>query len=239
MVKAQLNLQRLLRLPIVSSVYGLRLAANWNDATFRFYVEGSYGFFLSDLLRDRSQPFCFIDIGANQGLYSILAARNPYCCAVLALEPVPGTAHLLRRNLAINAADQKVAVIEAALSDQTGRAIIKLPMNHSGGATLRQKHTGGELESVEIELIDCQALNSWRCDPNAPIIAKVDVEGQEPTVIQELMKSSHAESIRAIFYECDEAWFDPAEIETLLRQSGFRTFDRIGAGSHYDVLASR
>lgn len=45
MVKAQLNVQRLLRLPIVSSVYGPRLAANWNDATFRFYVEGSYGFF--------------------------------------------------------------------------------------------------------------------------------------------------------------------------------------------------
>ena len=45
--------------------------------------------------------------------------------------------------------------------------------------------------------------------------------------------------ITEIFYEIDEEWTNPKEIEILLRSIGFKTFEQIGSGSHYDILATR
>lgn len=238
-VREYAKMQRLLQFPVVSSAYGIRVAANWDDATFRFYVEGAYGFFLADLLRNQDRPFHFMDIGANQGLYSILAVRNPTCRSAVALEPVPTTAAVLKRNLSLNGFEQRVEVIQAALSDKMGRAVITLPSNHSGGATLRAVDLSALAQQVEIDLIDANGLAQWTAEPGVPIIVKVDVEGHENTVIKELMKSNLAQAIEMIFYECDEAWVNSSTIEQMLRNEGFKQFERIGSGNHYDVLARR
>ncbi|PLL13204.1 FkbM family methyltransferase [Tabrizicola sp. TH137] len=232
-------LQRGLRRPVVSSAYGIRLAANWQDTTFRFYVYGSYGNYLSDLIAGIGRDFHFMDIGANQGLYSILAARNPNCRGCVAFEPVPGTAALLRKNLALNAVSGSVEVIEAAVSGQVGRTVIHLNESHSGGASLRSSEGSTSLRAIEIELVDAVGLLRWRRIPGLPIVVKIDVEGHEPVVVKELLKSSLAEDISMIFYECDEAWLDAGSFETMLRDAGFRKFEKIGSGTHYDVLAQR
>ena len=72
----------------VTSRYGVRMRANWKDRTFRYCHYATYGRALSDYLAAQDHAFSFIDIGANQGLYSLLAAQNPYCKAVVAFEPV-------------------------------------------------------------------------------------------------------------------------------------------------------
>lgn len=236
---ARLPLLRAMGRPVVPSAYGIKLAANWHDATFGYYVSGVYGRALSDLIAEMDRPFHFWDIGANQGLYAILAARNPQCRGVHAFEPVPDTAALLRRNLALNGVAGRVDVVQAAISDRQGTMQIHLPQNHSGGATLRAADTAQDLRAVDIATTDAAGLGELVIPEGLPILIKIDVEGHEATVLQQVLQSRHAAAVMAIFYECDETWVDAAAIEALLRAAGFRSFEQIGSGTHYDVLARR
>ena len=81
----------------VKSFYGPLMFENWRDVTFRFCIRGSYGTVFSDYLKNYTKPFCFIDIGANQGLYSLIAGNNENCLKVFAFEPVPTTAGIFNK----------------------------------------------------------------------------------------------------------------------------------------------
>ncbi len=73
----------------------------------------------------------FFDIGANQGLYAILAARNPVCTGIYAFEPVPTTAALLRRNASLNPSGVGVRVIPSAISAIDGPLTIAVHHGHT------------------------------------------------------------------------------------------------------------
>lgn len=235
------RLAQRLGLPVVRSEYGIRLAANWRDATFRLYAEGGYGNFLSDRIGSRRTPFVFFDIGANQGLYSILAARNPVCTGIYAFEPVPTTAALLRRNVSLNPSGVGVRVIPSAISAIDGPLTIAVHPGHTGGARLTDQNASSshDIDLIEIQSTSRHGLDALECDGSVAIVVKIDVEGHEETVLTELLASRHAPRISEIFYECDEGWVDPARLEHILRQAGFSRFTRIGEGRHYDVLAER
>jgi FkbM family methyltransferase len=227
-------------LATVPSAYGCRLAANWQDATFIFYVNGSYGYVLSDRLTQRSQPFLFLDIGANQGLYSLIAARNPACRGVWAFEPVVGTRALLERNIALNRATEKTTVIPAAISDTDGPLDILVRTGHSGGARIdAAPDAPADFQPERIDAISRKGLDALPLDRDGDIIVKIDVEGHEETVLRELLASRHARRITEIFYECDEGWLDAEATTDLLRHAGFTRFEKIGNGVHYDILALR
>ena len=55
---------------VIKSKYGVLLSMNYGDRTFEFYVAGSYGYFYWDRLTNIQSEFLFLDIGANQGLYT-------------------------------------------------------------------------------------------------------------------------------------------------------------------------
>lgn len=226
---------------IVRSIYGVRLTGNWEDSTFRMYLFGSYGFFLSEFLARQQAPFIFLDIGANQGLYSILAARNPACIAVHAFEPVAQVADLLDANLALNHA-QGVVVHRQAISDNAGQIEIAFDPRHSGTSSLvvpRGDMALAGLQTTTLETIDHRALDAVIPAAEARILIKIDVEGHEETVVSELSKCSFLPRIAAIFYECDESATDVAAVEGILRTAGFTEFAKIGMGTHYDTLALR
>jgi FkbM family methyltransferase len=229
----------LLRPQVIRSPYGVTLAANWGDATFRLYAIGGYGKFLSNFLRGQSAPFVFLDIGANQGLYSMIASRNPNCTGVVAFEPVDGIADLMEQNLRLNIV-RKVNLVRRAVSDQVETLQIPFDPGHSGASTLTGRRPSFQAgPTVSIQTIDHGGLSRIVHEGDEPIIVKVDVEGHEPVAIAELLKTSFAPRIRAIFYECDENWISASEMRRLLERHGFDSFEQVGSGSHYDVLATR
>ena len=82
-------------------------------------------------------PFVFIDIGANMGLFSLVAARRAACERVVAVEPIPETATLLERNIALNDAGHRIAVLRGAVADTPHPTIaMRSPAGHSGGAKI-------------------------------------------------------------------------------------------------------
>ncbi len=232
--------RRRFQLSTIRSLYGPRFHTNFGDATFRLYIKASYGFFYWDRLRSIDHDFVFIDVGANQGLYTLGAAFNPHSQGCHAFEPVPAVADLLSRNLELNGVSEKCRVSEVAISRDSGGATITLPENHTGGASI-QKHpeeSSTKTRTMEIETISRSGLDQLIRRDNFPVRIKVDVEGHEEVVIQELLASHFADRIEEIFYEVDERWVDPNRLQSSLRNLGF-TLMKIGEGSHYDILAER
>lgn len=223
----------------IKSRYGVYLRTRWTDATFHFCMLGIYGNAFSDYLDNLSSDFSFIDIGANQGLYSLIAARNPACKLVHSFEPVADNYQYLLDNLKVNHALQKSTAINAAIASTAGQVGIALKRGHSGGASLRagQNTKANQLETITT--INAAQLAQYLVNANNCVI-KIDVEGFEATVIDELVKSAVMARTTALFYEIDERWTEPKLIREKLEACGFNHFKQFGMGKkHYDVLATR
>lgn len=207
------------------------------DATFELYKDAAYGNFFAKFLKSQRGNFIFLDIGANQGLYTILASKNWACQQAIAFEPVPATADVLERNIKLNKS-ANVSIVRKGISDVSGKLDIYFNPAHSGGASVRSEIVSGG-EAIQIDMIDATELNHLLAGTTNPIVVKVDVEGYEMTVLEELSKTEFFQRIQSIFYECDESWVDPVDIRTFLTKYAFTSFERIGGGRHYDVLATR
>lgn len=188
-------------------------------------------------MREIDYPFIFVDVGANQGLYSLVAAQNPYCERAISLEPVNETFGFLIANIRANGLAGTIVALNCGLSSENARVNIRLKLGHSGAASLHNTFAG--TEGVEEIQISTAAILEPYLAPGLPLVVKIDTEGHEHVVIAELARSRFADRVRSVFYEVDVAWVDPENLKAGLRAMGFDHFHPIGAGTHYDVMATR
>jgi FkbM family methyltransferase len=219
------------------SAYGVRLWQRWDDRTFVYCHAGIYGRFLSGEIDRQTAPFAFVDVGANQGLYSLIAARNPQCRQVIAFEPVAATYAALVDNLAINAGTDTVTALQLGISATADEVEITIPAGHSGMASLRGAAPAGSTIET-IRTVSAKELDDLLAG-TLPLVIKVDVEGHEITVIEQLLSCAHAGRIACLFYEIDTRWSDAATIEQMVRAAGFTAIHQVGRGHHFDVMATR
>jgi FkbM family methyltransferase len=123
----------------------------------------------------------FIDVGANQGLLSCIAAGlvGPRG-RVHAFEPQPRIAALLRRSVA-DARLSQVTVHEVALSDRDGVARLAVPAGNAGAASLEPHVGGAPGAEVEVELVRGDGYLA-SLGVRRVRAMKVDVEGHEGPV---------------------------------------------------------
>jgi FkbM family methyltransferase len=112
----------------------------------------------------------FYDVGANVGLYSLLAARQDPTGRTYAFEPLPKNAWYLRRHLEFNAV-HNVKVFELAISDKVGTDVFY----EAGDRAMGHLGQGGNL-SVRSETLD-SLLQKEEISP--PHYIKMDIEGAE------------------------------------------------------------
>lgn len=124
------------------------------------------------------------DIGANTGLYSLVAkAINP-AAKVYAFDPVRRIADKLRYNISLNNWD--IEVIEKAVSNTDGSAIIyDHNIEHVYSATLNENFTFSERGSVETE-IETIKLDTFISKHNISGVdlIKLDIETYEPQALE-------------------------------------------------------
>lgn len=119
---------------------------------------------------------CFLDVGANAGFFTLLAARlvGP-TGQVIAFEPAPQNLQKLQKHLSLNQFEN-VTVIDAAVCDHDGRAAFQTgAADECGGLA-----TFGTLQ-VETVSLD-QLWKAGRFRP--PQLIKIDVEGAEARVLR-------------------------------------------------------
>lgn len=120
---------------------------------------------------------CFVDAGANAGLYT-LAARSVAGgkpLRVLAIEPDPTNVRRLRFNLAASRAEDDVVVAEVALGDSEGQVRI------GGDDSNRGELTVGETGSP-VALRPLLSVVQWAGFSRIDAL-KIDIEGMENTVL--------------------------------------------------------
>lgn len=119
----------------------------------------------------------FVDVGANQGDFALLAAGlvGPGG-RVLAFEPEPGNAAAIRSNIALNGLTN-VELREAALSDRVGTATLHRSAV-SGWHSLRPDLPDRDRDATTVAVQALDDLGLPRLD-----LLKIDVEGAEAAVI--------------------------------------------------------
>ena len=225
------------RTGFVQTAYGVEMGANWEDATFRMCVFGGHGEGLSTLLAGTKTPFAFFDVGANQGLFSLIAVKNPNCVSAIAFEPVPDTFDILLENAKRSAESDRIQCVKAAIAAEAGTAEINLKSGHSGGASLAD-HSAEEGQTVSIDTMSARQVDEL-VPADAALIIKIDVEGFEGVVVPELMKLHAADRISHVFCEIDLEWVDEDAITSALSAVGLTKQRRIGGRRHFDLLAER
>jgi FkbM family methyltransferase len=146
------------------------------------YEEGEWKF-IQKILRP---GMTFIDIGANQGFYTILGARSVMPGGIVyAFEPAPPEARKLRANLRLNGAKQ-VVVEERALGAAVGNADFYLCHGHQGSwSSLRVPAADVTARVSRIE-VGLTTLDTYLADKDVSesSVMKIDVEGGELAVLQ-------------------------------------------------------
>lgn len=222
----------------VKSIYGIYLLPAFEDRTFKYYFKGTYGTFLSNLIKSIDTKTLFVDIGANQGLYSILAGQNKNIDQVISFEPSLRISKLLKSNLKVNHITN-CKVIQKGISNESGQIQLHISEGHSGKNSMREMSSTETSRSETVEIVDYQGLSEL-IPVHSRIFIKIDVEGHEEIVINQLIKCSFFENVYQIFCEVDTNWIDVNQVKTILEEKGFRSFEKIGKNpSHYDLLVSR
>lgn len=156
--------------------------------TFYFYDSPTLPMLISEIFNDNYKIFergiefqlgdIIVDIGANEGVFSIMMSKLFPFVKVVCCEPVPKTYFQLMRNIGLNGA----ANVEAhcvGISDKT--EVISMVVNNdlSGGSSGVQQHYDPERNRKE--LVNVTTLDSFlRTRVVGKVkLMKMDIEGME------------------------------------------------------------
>ena len=225
------------RLSFARSVYGPYLWIMPDDRTFELCITG-YGRFVSDAIAAQDRPFVFLDIGANLGVFSLVAARHPLCRKVMAIEPLPAIFRNLEANIRRNAAGN-VEPVWGAISPSS-EEFVHLSFNerHSGMSKIVDRRPGAVLAPV----LSAGKLDGLLPGSSTRIVAKIDVEGSEINVLSTLRQARFYGVIDEIIIEVSEVNLGTAgrlQLMAMLAQDGYEELSRAGANNHYDARFRR
>jgi FkbM family methyltransferase len=118
----------------------------------------------------------FLDVGANVGYFSLLAARAASRVTVDAVEPHPGSAAALRWNLWIN--HVPALVHQLALDDRRRRLVLDVAPTNIGDARVSDREAS--IDAIQVETVPADELFAGRSFD----VVKIDVQGWESEVVR-------------------------------------------------------
>lgn len=167
----------------------------------------------------------FVDVGANIGSYSVLAASA--CDAqVIAIEPILSTFSSLCANVKLNGLECQIKTFRVGLSNCSG----KLRFTTSQNTVNHVLADGEQATSEEIEVTTLDSLLRG----GRPALIKIDVEGHELAVLEGSEKTLSSPDLLAVVMETNGSGkrygiSDQRLIEVMARH-GFEMWSYSAAG---------
>jgi FkbM family methyltransferase len=208
---------RILKKPVIINFVNqsrLIVKKGMTGATGTIYT-GLYEFeemsFVLHFLRKDDVMF---DIGANIGLYTILAGAvvGAKC---FAFEPIPDTFKHLIDNVNINGIYEKVKCYNIGIADKND--ILKFTSNlDTGNHVVFNKNCYRDTNIIDVPVKKLDGLIP-ECDP---LLIKIDVEGFELQVLKGAEKTLRSESLLAVIMET----FGKSDLDKYMSKYGFKPF---------------
>jgi len=123
----------------------------------------------------------FVDVGANIGLYSLMAGSRLVRGRVYAFEPVKALFQRFSDNLVRNNLPN-ITAYNIALSDRKGKAAVWIPIHNNKGMSSLYRRCEDDVS----EVCDVVTLDNWMLIAGVEKIdlLKIDVEGAEMAVLK-------------------------------------------------------
>ena len=221
----------------------VRLHLDAADRTNRHALTGGHDPVVRQALRMLRTGDCFIDVGANCGVYSLLAARRVGASGlVVAFEPSPRSFAKLIRNIELNGATI-VLPFQLGLAGRSGTARLDESLDgHSGRASVTDGHGSGSVPIRTLALRDFPAVRAMVGDRST--IIKVDVEGFEVSALNGADTLLSRAETKGVVVEIDARNLarygaSPDDVYGLLREYGFLPTVETDGAQHYDQLFKR
>ncbi len=173
------------------------------------------------LLHFLSEEDGFFDIGANAGSYTLLASGVCKAKSV-AIEPVPSTFQILKKNIELNGLLKKVTLINSGAGGKSG-VLSFSSGNDTTNHVIAESETKGT-GAVDVPIITVDLL----LNQTQPALIKMDVEGYETEVLKGMKQTLSASVLKAIIIELNGSGerygFDENKIHHLLLANGFTPY---------------
>lgn len=169
-----------LETPVLAEIYGVRLRLflrdNICERRFLFMPQFFDPFEFALIKAELPKDGVFIDIGANVGVYSLMASKSLGDHGkILAIEPNPITFDRLAANVALNAISADVSLEAVGVGPQEGTLMLTLHHNNLGQASANPDFEGEEISVPSHRLSTLlKRHNIQKID-----ILKIDIEGFE------------------------------------------------------------
>jgi FkbM family methyltransferase len=148
------------------------------------FLSSSYEPDVWNWLKQRTGPGGIIlDVGAQVGLYSMLATRHiGENGRVFAFEPSPETVALLKRHLNNNGMNDRVEIVQAAVGPEEGEVTFYMAGTHPSNTLAPTTTDPVKLTPVTVKAVTVDGF--CRNRQLKPTILKIDVEGWELQVLR-------------------------------------------------------
>ena len=208
---------------IIKWIENLKLSVNkgMHGATGCIYVGLPEFNDMSFLLHYLKPDSFFIDIGANVGVYTLLASGHNKCKSI-SIEPLPQTYQNLKKNIELNKLENKVKSLNIGLSQQQE----ELYFTNDGDTV---NHVVPE-KSNNTTTVKVETLNQiFPQQITNETLLKIDVEGFEYNVLKggyEVLKNKNVKAIIIELNGCSERYgLNDGMVDELLIQNGFKKYD--------------
>lgn len=218
---------------------GSRIMLNTSEYAHRhLFFHGTYEEPTTDLVKRLSRHgWTFVDVGANAGYFSLLAADlGGETAKVVAFEPNPRLSQMLRASVDLNGPEtsRRITVVQAGCSDSRATSSLALsPDPRNSGLSSLEPSVGDVWDSPNLLDINTVRLDEW-CMTNGykPDAVKIDVEGHELSVIRGMTGLLERGRPGALICELtdDPARPHSAAVVDLLATFGYQPFHIVEGG---------
>lgn len=145
-------------------------------------LDGYWEMWLTQFLAQTvTRGMSVIDVGANYGYYTLLMGDAVGKTGhVIAVEPNPGTAALLKETVLLNGFDERTMIVPYAVGAGPGTGLLYAPDGEPKNAQMvpHLDIPGGSTHQVQVTTIDTVALAHPKID-----LVKIDAEGSEQGIV--------------------------------------------------------
>lgn len=186
--------------------------------------------FLAAIKKNKSQ--IIFDVGANIGLYSVLAASVSTVDKVIAFEAEQEAYKQLCNNIEINKMDDKAETHFVAVSDCVGEVVFGIVGSMSGANGIAETSIHNQKSFNEHRIISSITLDSLFDFSNKSLCLKIDVEGHESAVVQGTLKLLRNNKC---FIQI-ELYKEPMQMIEALSKLGYNKVFNAGADHYFTNL---